>query len=265
MTPWSLDRYRAELLAQTGLLRALVRDADPAAPVPTCPAWNLGQLLRHVGGAHRWVETIVRTRATGPVPHDLVDEVFHYGDHDMAALDTWLDEGARQLSDALDRAGPDARVWTVVPGRPLAFWARRMLHETVVHRADAARSTGARYEVDAAVARDGLDEWMANATVPEAYDTATGPPLLGAGRTLCFRATDDPAGRWLVDLTGTTPVWHRVADDAAVGDAAVTVDSPLADLLLLVYGRPVDGRVDVHGERALLGLWLERTGFWLRE
>jgi hypothetical protein len=30
-----------------------VRGADPSTPVPTCPEWNLGDLIRHVGGTHR--------------------------------------------------------------------------------------------------------------------------------------------------------------------------------------------------------------------
>ncbi|GGL93962.1 hypothetical protein GCM10010129_42350 [Streptomyces fumigatiscleroticus] len=260
MPYWDLDRYRTELLTQTDLLRALVRDAAPDTRVPTCPAWNLGQLLRHVGGNHRWAETVVRTRATGPVPHDLVDDVFGYGDQDMAVLDSWLAEGAQGFTDALAQAGPGTRVWTVVPGRPLVFWARRMLHETVVHRADAARTVGARYALDAAVARDGLDEWMDFGTVPEAYDTSSGEPLLGAGRVLRFQATDHPAEEWLVDLTGDVPRWRQ-----GTGPAAVTVRGPLTDLLLLVYGRPVDERVEVDGDRALLGLWLRRTGFWLHE
>ncbi|MDT0345853.1 maleylpyruvate isomerase family mycothiol-dependent enzyme [Streptomyces litchfieldiae] len=260
MPRWSLDRYRAEILAQTDLLRALVKDSDPTVRVPTCPEWNLGQLLRHVGGTHRWAETIVRTRATELVPDDLVNDVFGYGDKDPAVLDAWLADGARALDEALAEAGPDVRVWTVVPDQPLAFWARRMLFETVVHRADAAWTLGARYEVEAAVARDGLDEWMGFGTLPEVYDVAAAEPLLGAGRTLHFRATDQPADEWLVDLTGDAPTWQHTG-----GDAAVTVSGPLADLLLLVYGRPVDERVEVSGDTALLGLWLERTGFWLHE
>lgn len=260
MSSWNLDRYCSEILIQTDLLRALVKDADPTVHVPTCPEWNLGQLLRHVGGAHRWVETIVRTRATELVPDDLVNDVFHYGDRDMALIDAWLAEGARRLTDHLTQAGPDTRVWTVVPDQPIAFWARRMLFETVVHRADAARTVRARYEVDAAVARDGLDEWMGFGTVPEAYGPTDAE--LGAGRTLCFRATDDPAGQWLVDLTGDVPQRRHAGGDAA---AAVTVRGPVADLLSLVYGRPVDERTEIHGDRALLDLWLKRTGFWLHE
>ncbi|MDT0547444.1 maleylpyruvate isomerase family mycothiol-dependent enzyme [Streptomyces lonegramiae] len=260
MSDWTLDRYCAEILTQTDLLRSLVKDADPTVHVSTCPEWNLGQLLRHVSGAHRWVETIVRSRATEQVPEDQVNDVFHYGDKDMAVVDAWLAEGARLLTDHLTEAGPDTRVWTVVPDQPIVFWARRMLFETVVHRADAARTVGTRYEVDAAVARDGLDEWMGFGTVPEAYDPTDAEPLLGADRTLCFRATDDPAGEWRVDLTGDVPRWRRGG-----GDAAVTVRGPVAELLLLVYGRPVDERTEIHGERALLDLWLKRTGFWLHE
>ncbi|MGH3999680.1 MAG: SMP-30/gluconolactonase/LRE family protein [Pseudonocardiaceae bacterium] len=38
------------------------------APVHSCTGWNLGQPLRHLGGGHRWADTIVRTRATQPRP-----------------------------------------------------------------------------------------------------------------------------------------------------------------------------------------------------
>ncbi|WP_433755501.1 maleylpyruvate isomerase N-terminal domain-containing protein [Nocardia sp. CA-135398] len=47
----------------------LAEDADPTLPVPDCPGWKLGQLLRYVGGCHRWIETTVRTRADRLVAH----------------------------------------------------------------------------------------------------------------------------------------------------------------------------------------------------
>ncbi|MFF3332465.1 maleylpyruvate isomerase family mycothiol-dependent enzyme [Streptomyces sp. NPDC002888] len=260
MTRWSLDRYRKEILTQTDLLRSLLTGADPAIPVPTCPEWNLGQLMRHVGGAHRWVETIVRTRAADEVPHTLVDDVFDYGDEDPAELGAWLDLGARQLDAALAEAGPGTRVWTVVPDQPLAFWARRMLHETAVHRADAAWAVGVRYDVDAEVARDALDEWMSFGSVAETYESDGGEPLLGPGRSVALLAVDDPAGSWRVDLTGEVPVWDR-----GDGASAVTVRGSLADLVHLVYGRPVADRVEVLGDAGLLELWLRRSGFWLHE
>jgi uncharacterized protein (TIGR03083 family) len=267
MTRWTLDRYREEILTQTGLLRELVKGADPRARVPACPAWNLGQLLRHVGGNHRWAETVIRTRATEPVPHDVLDDVFHYGDDDIAVPGAWVAEGAQLLAGALSEAGPGVRVWTPpLPDQPVAFWARRMLFETVVHRADAAGAVAAPFELDPAVGRDGLDEWMDFATLPDAYvpTSAYPQPLLGPGRTLHFLATDHPAERWLVDLTGDAPRWSRADSDTAT-TPAVSVHGSLPDLLLLVYGRSVHDRLAIHGDAALLDLWVRRTGFWLNE
>ncbi|WP_037676664.1 maleylpyruvate isomerase family mycothiol-dependent enzyme [Streptomyces griseus] len=259
MTRWSLERYRTEIITQTDLLRTLLTAADPAARVPTCPEWNLRHLLRHIGGVHRWIDTVVRTRATDEVPDTLVNEVFGYGDEDLAELGAWLGLGARRLTDVLAEAGPDARVWTVVPDQPLVFWARRALHETVVHRADAAWAVGARYDLDTEVALDALDEWMSFGSVPETYENEGGEPLLGPGRSIGFLAGDDPAGSWRVDLSGEVPRWDRGAGETAVG-----VRGSLTDLVLFLYGRPVADRIEVRGDAGLLELWLRRSRFWLR-
>ncbi|GAA3245696.1 maleylpyruvate isomerase family mycothiol-dependent enzyme [Streptomyces sp. XM83C] len=260
MTDWSLDRYCAEILTQTDLLLSLTEGAELAARVPTCPGWNFGQLLRHVGGTHRWADTVVRGRATEPVPDTLVNEVFHYDDKDPDVVRDWVAEGARRLTDALTEAGPGTRVWTVVPDRPITFWARRMLTETTVHRADAAWTAGVPYALDPAVARDGFEEWLGFGQVPEAYGTEDGEvPLLGPGRTLRFEPSDGPGGGWYVDLTEDVPRW---TEDGG-GPAAVSVRGTPSDLLLLVYGRPVRDRLRVDGDTALLDLWLERTAFWI--
>src|ERR1700691_3662464 len=67
MSLLSYDRYCAEILAQAELLTSVVQGADMTSPVPSCPDWNVGQLLRHLGGVHRWAATIVRTQTTEPV------------------------------------------------------------------------------------------------------------------------------------------------------------------------------------------------------
>ncbi|MEU1022507.1 maleylpyruvate isomerase N-terminal domain-containing protein, partial [Streptomyces sp. NPDC005904] len=63
MTTLSHDRYCAEVTTQLDLLRATLKGADLAATVPTCPDWTLAQLARHTGGAVRWSERLVATRA----------------------------------------------------------------------------------------------------------------------------------------------------------------------------------------------------------
>ncbi|MFF4160001.1 maleylpyruvate isomerase family mycothiol-dependent enzyme [Streptomyces sp. NPDC001678] len=266
MTPLSFDRLCAEIPAQTELLTSYVKGADLSAPVPSCPGWNLGQLLRHLGWAHRWAEAIVRTRSPEALSDARLNDVAGYADEDVAVVGPWLAEGAELLAAALRDAGPGARVWTPVPGEASpAFWARRMTHETAVHRADAALAAGVEFTVAEDVAADALDEWMSFGPVPEAFAPGPGvPALLGPGRTLAFRATGTAPGapaHWRVDLTGNVPVWSR-----SPGEAAVVASAPLADLLLYVYGRPTaGGGPEVTGDAALLELWRERTGFWLHD
>lgn len=298
MPSLSFDRHCAEIVTQTDLLRSHLKGADLSAPVPTCPGWNLGQLLRHVGGAHRWVETIVRTRATEEVSDEQVNNVFGYRDEDPAVLDAWLAEGAQQLADALRAAGPDAPVWTVAPGGTPVFWARRMVHETVVHRADVSfvapatapatapasghtdaaaplgwpsPATGPVFSVDEDVAIDALDEWMSFGPLPPVFEAEPElRKLMSDGRTLHFHATDtapEAAAEWLVSLDGNALAWRR-----AHAEATVTVRGPVAELVLLVYGRrstqggpDAAGGIEIVGDTPLLDAWLDGTSFWLKE
>lgn len=200
----------------------------------------------------------MRTRATGPVSDDLVNDLGAYTDEDAAVLVPWLVEGAEQLGATLRAAGPDALAWNPSADRsaPVSFWARRMTYETVVHRADAALAAGARFDLDGDLAVEAVEEWLEYATFPEAFEPRPDlPDLLGPGRTLHFDATD--AGEWVVDLTGERPAWRIGA-----GGTAATARGPVTDLLLYFYKRPAPG-VATTGDTALLDLWRARAGFWL--
>lgn len=242
----SYDRMLTEIVRQTDMLRSLTKNAGMRAPVPTCPGWCLGQLLQHVGGDHRWMETIVASRAVEPVSDELVNDLDRFTDEAADELEPWLGDGAERLVEAL--RGAEGPLWTPQGQSTPAFWARRALHETVVHRADAALTLGAGFQVEDEVAADGLEEWLGFSCVPEAYE---GHELLGPGRRLSFN------GEWLVDLSGDVPDWRR-----GDRDASVTVRGPVSELVMFVYRRPAP-RVEVTGDSALLELWLERSGFWL--
>ncbi|MFF7167418.1 maleylpyruvate isomerase family mycothiol-dependent enzyme [Streptomyces sp. NPDC008086] len=259
MTSLSFERYCDEIVSQTERLTTHVRDADMTASVLSCPGWNLGRLLRHVGGDHRWAEEIVRTRAAGPIPDELVNDPTANADEDASFLIPWLVEGAARLSSTLRAAGADALAWNPSADRsaPVAFWARRMTYETAVHRADAALTAGTGFALDRDLAVDAVREWLEYSTFPEAFEPRPDlPDLLGPDRTLHFDATD--AGEWLVDLTGERPVWRS----GAGGGATAIARGPVTDLLLYVYKRPTTA-VETKGDTALLDLWRTRAGFWL--
>ncbi|MER5177476.1 maleylpyruvate isomerase family mycothiol-dependent enzyme [Streptomyces sp. NPDC002896] len=262
MRALNYERHCAEIVRQTDLLRSRIDDADLTVAVPSCPGWNVGQLLRHLGGGQRWAEEIVRTRAAEPPSDEHFRDLDGYTDEDPAVLGPWLAKGAAQLADTLRAAGPDAQMWTPVAGRTARFYARRFAHETLIHSADATLALGSDFTVDEEVALDALDEWMELGSLPEMFEYHPEMrELLGPGRTLHLHATDtspESSAEWLVDLTGDAIVWRRSHEKAAVA-----VRGRLADLLLLVYRRlPADsGAFEVFGDAQLLDLWWERVGF----
>lgn len=260
----SFERQCAEIVAQTEVLRGCIEGAgaDMRAPVGSCPGWNVGQLVRHLGGAQRWAEETVRTQAAGPLSDGFFRDLSPYADEDPAVLGPWLTEGAERLAATLREAGPDAKLWTPVPGGTTAFYARRFTHETAIHRADATLALGVGYTLDPEVALDGLDEWMELGSLPMHFEVhPVMRELLGPGRTLHFHATDtapEAAAEWLVDLTGDTLAWRRTHEKAAVA-----VRAPLTDLLLIIYKRrPAHGEtVEILGDADLLRFWLDRVDF----
>jgi len=261
MTFLSYDRYCDEIAAQTGLLTSTIAGADLTVPVPSCPGWNAGQLLRHLGGGHRWAAEIVRARAARELPEDFRDLSAFTGE-DPALVGPWLAEGAERLAETLREAGPGTPMWTPVPGGTTDFYARRFTHETLIHRADATLAICAEYKADTDVALDAIDEWMELGSLPMHFEVHPQMrDLLGPGRTLHFHATDtepQAAAEWVVDLTGDAITWRRAHEKAAVA-----VRAPLTDLLLLIYKRrPASGEnIEIFGDADLLGFWLERVSF----
>lgn len=263
-SPLSYARYCDEIVTQTDLLRMQIRDADMTASVPTCPGWNLGQLLRHLGGAHRAIEKFVRTQADrGPDDNGWRD-LSAYTNENPAVLDEWLAEGAALLADSLRKAGSESSAFNPVPGgvQTTVFSARRMTHETVIHRSDATLAIGEAFNVAPDIAVDAIDEWMELTAIPEMFDMIpTRRGMLGPGRTLRFRASDlthAEITEWFVDLTGNLVIWRR-----ARGEAAVSLTAPLTDILLILYRRrPIHGEgVTIHGDANVLESWQELTAF----
>ncbi|MEV0599504.1 maleylpyruvate isomerase family mycothiol-dependent enzyme [Streptomyces sp. NPDC050315] len=263
MTRLGYERYCDEIVVQAGLFRAALRGADLKATVPTCPDWSIGDLARHVGGALRWMAANVRSRAQEPVAEDAIPDAAGPGDGDPAALDAWLGESAALVAAELRAAGPDTAVWTWADEQSTDFWARRAVHETVIHRADAAIAANVPYALAPEVAADTLEEWLEIGSLPQTMERRPElARLLGPGRTIHLHATDTDldqgGGEWLIDLTGEAITWRRGHEKAAVA-----LRGPMRDLLLVFYRRlsVEDGDVAVIGDRALMDEWLELVSF----
>jgi uncharacterized protein (TIGR03083 family) len=248
----------ALLDAEVRRLVEATRKGDPSAQVPTCPGWTLAKLMRHLGIVHRWARHVVAERVEAPLrTRDIPVSL----PADPGAYPGWLAEGGAELVATLRAAGPDTPMWSWGDAQISGFWSRRMLHETTVHRADAEIALGREPYVEAATAADGIEELLANLGVAE---WMAGPlsELKGSGETLHIHATDLPddaaPGEWTITLLPGTFTWTR---GHAKGDVAVR--GPVGELLLLLYGRraPEHERLQVFGDRELLGRWLDKTAF----
>ncbi|MFE0651482.1 maleylpyruvate isomerase family mycothiol-dependent enzyme [Streptomyces sp. NPDC059534] len=233
---------------------ALVRDADPATPVPTCPGWTLADLTRHVGALHRWTERLVRTRATvrvhvKDVPLDLPA--------DPAGYAGWLTEGAEQVLATLRATDPDLPVWSPGADPHARSYPRRLLNEAVVHLADAEIALGgAPTPVDPATAADAIDQFLADAPyLPWVAEPVA--HLDREGAVLRLAARDTGAVRTLT-LGGGGFTWTRGSGPST---PTAVVEADAGELLLLLHRRYAadDPRFTLTGDRDLLDDWLAAT------
>ncbi len=236
---WFCARAEAEIAR----MASVTSEPDPALAVPTCPGWTVAKLVKHTGIVHRWAERIVATRSSTRIEQRDLEVGLPASEADYPS---WLAAGAAPLAAALRSAGPDAVVWAWGAEQRSGWWARRMLHETTVHRADAELALGAEPSIDPAVAADGIDEFLAN--LPAARRARDRLAELPAGSSLHLHATDSD-GEWLIRFDGGGIEWSRGHEKATAA-----VRGPVAALLLFTYGRVPgpDPRLAVFGDAALL-------------
>lgn len=220
------------IVEREGHLLSVAARHDFRARIPACPDWDVDELLRHTGGAHRNAEVIVRERRTERPDRSLLEAP------SVGSLD-WYEAGLAALVETFRTTDPATPVYTFAGPGTAAFWQRRMAHETTVHRVDAEQATGATGPVDAGFAVDGIDEYL-DVFLPLAARRVEAPPQ----GTLHLHATD-VEGEWLVRL-GDAPSVER---GHAKGDVALR--GPAADLYLWVWGRVPTERLEVFGDETL--------------
>jgi uncharacterized protein (TIGR03083 family) len=232
--------FEAAVRADADALASAADRVGIDAAVPSCPDWKVSDLLGHIGMVHRWAAANCDRKPDDPLLRS--DEASQVPDGD--AVVAWMREGAAHLLGVLGAHSDDDPCWTWAPPQTVGFWKRRMAHETAMHRLDAQLAAGNPEAIDAALAADGIDEWLW--LLPRRPWAST---IEGEGETLHFHCTD-VEGEWLVRLV---PTGVEVEREHAKGDVAAR--GTASDLLLWMMGRgPVD-RLEVFGDQGLLDRW----------
>src|SRR5688500_17834418 len=191
--------------------------------VPSCPEWNVAELVWHTGRVHRvWTHVL---GLAGEPPKDFTLD--RPPNEDLIA---WFNDGTGLMLAALAGADPKAPVWAWWRGEksPAAI-ERRMAHETTVHRWDAESAVGTPSPILDELAPDGVQEF---------FDRFLGADAEYQGR---------PGSVRLEAKEGGGP-WVSVLGDGRT----VTVRATASDLVLLLWKRIGIDAVEVDGDAELL-------------
>ncbi|MFD9538487.1 maleylpyruvate isomerase family mycothiol-dependent enzyme [Streptomyces sp. NPDC060022] len=239
----------ASLAGEGRLLAGAAGEAGPEAPVPTCPGWQVRDLLRHTGMVHRWATAFVTEGHRTYVPDG--------GEPDLDGdeLLAWFTDGHALLVDALRTAPADLDCWAFLPApSPLAFWARRQAHETRIHRVDAESARGgALTPVAAPYAVDGIDELLTGFHARPRSRVRSDTP-----RTMRLRALDADAV-WTVRLSAEPPRTVRGAA-AEAEQADCEVSGTASELCLALWNRLPLSSLVVGGDQEVAALWTGHSG-----
>jgi uncharacterized protein (TIGR03083 family) len=213
-----------------GLLLADAAEGHIEAYVPSCPDWQVRDLVAHVAQVYEHkIECTRLGRAPDPWPPE-----WPHADEPVA----WLRDAHARLLEMFgqnDAASPSATWWPA--DQTVGFWARRMAHETAVHRVDAELARRAPTRVDAALATDGVDEvlhiMLAGDWSDDADDAMTGQCI----------AVDTGGRTWQVVLDREAVT---VTDGEGQGDARVS--GAASDVLLWLWGRASESDIEVSGD-----------------
>ena len=208
--------------------------------VPSCPGWNVSDLVSHVAEVYEHkIACTELGRSPDPWPPEWP------ADRDPLE---WLGDAHRRLLEMFAASGPttpSATWWP--PDQTVGFWARRMAHETAVHRIDGELAVDSPTPVDAELAIDGVDEIL---VIMLAGDWSDAPDDAATGQ----RVAISTGGRtWLVTLERESVT---VAEDG--GDPEATLGGDPSDVLLWLWGRSPDERVTRSGDEDSLRLLRSR-------
>ena len=213
--------------------RTLMRgDAD--AQVPSCPEWTLRDLAKHVGGVQGFWTHVLAEGTGRPKPA--------FDDEPGPSAGLWLVQIGGFLVNELKAASADTKVWTWNPAdQSAAFAARRMAHETAVHRFDAQMAIGNPEPIEPALAADGIEEIF---VMVDAWPESG----RGEGQTLHLHSAE--GDEWLITMN---PDGLDIKREHAKGDLALR--GAVSDLELVLYDRPPIGDVERLGDESVLDAW----------
>jgi uncharacterized protein (TIGR03083 family) len=240
------------MLTSAEYLAVLRREGDAFAnsiaqtmdvSIASCEPWVGTDLLWHMIEVHYSWKFIVESHLMSP--DDYVSRS-KPADEDML---TEYRAGLNELISVLSSLDPTRSCWTWAGIQDVAWVIRRMAHETAVHAWDAHCAIGATHEIDAALASDGIDEFVHVMVKNDIREEAG--PLSGTVHIHCT----DVEGEWLIVPTNASDV--VVTREHAKGDCAIRGSAQ--NILLALWRRIPMSSLEIIGNAEVAAQFLNRT------
>jgi uncharacterized protein (TIGR03083 family) len=256
-TRLSASDYLMHLRADSDALMWLWRK-DSKALVPSCPGWDLTDLLVHTGSVY--IEKSISLRTKAEPPSDGWPYLPAVGESPL----TWFLAARDEVMELLSHEPPETPCWTWwPPEQTVGFWQRRMAQESLVHRWDAAHALGEPADLDPTLARDGVDEllsWVVDTSWAEPH-----PPLDGRSLAIVVDPIADDgsdhqhATVWRLalaplaaDIDGPCEV-DAGHVSARVSDCDAVIAGSAQEVLLRLWGRTPEAGRAIGDDEVLAG------------
>jgi len=218
-----LSDFIAEIERASKSMRAIYSNQVESNRVPSCPDWNLKQLMLHLADVQaHWAKTILNPDAA-----EEMDFINQTPDRD---INEWCESKTQELIDAINSVSPDkpCATWWTSPKTAEAI-ARHQAQEACVHAWDAHLATGQDIPLPCEVALDGIAEWI---NVHDEWTEAK-------DFTIIFAPTD----------SSKKVTWNR-------GGESVTLSASASDLALFLNGRRPVEALTLTGDKSVIAPFL---------
>ncbi len=244
---------------ESALFRQALAEAPAGARVPTCPDWDADDLLWHLADVQWFWGEIAQRRLTSVGDVRALVRVDRPAQR--AGLLAHFDRSSERLVRVLRDIPPDTELWMWADDHSAAYIARRQAHEALVHRLDAELTVGARHDVDAALAADGVDEALTvmrghepDPSEPDLLDAPVCGPVTVSAVDVMHTWTVTPVRVTGRDSDGDEHdlVRFRPGTHGEATQAVAEISGSAADLDAWLWNRPTTGAVERSGDAAAL-------------
>lgn len=215
----------------------LSKDQDDK-DIESCPGWQLKNLVAHVGTVYGAVSAVINAgsleRPTSAFPSPPEKNVHN-----------WAFGNYKGVLETLKLKNPNMPVWTWGRDQNVAWFVRRMTHETLLHMWDTETAVSDYSVIDGEIACDGINEYIDGAL----QFSANPKKIFEYPKGSIHLHRTDGLGEWLLENGEDGLIVRR---EHAKGDVAVRGDA--MSLLLFLWGRNA-GQLEIFGDEKTAGEW----------